>query len=383
MVVIMNILRRDKESANKDTLVTQGVKIFEWRLIMQCMALVGIAISVACSPCSYPLRERFPNVKVQFVNTSTGWIVGPRLLRTMDGGHSWALVQEDGAGTIVTEASNFEQKIFQFINTTTGWALDARGEGVNKTTDGGYSWTETSAIPRANGEFPLQSLFFISSDEGWVVGENIYHTVDGGRHWQKISETPKEEFREGRNPRIAEGYDPAIYFTDIQRGAMARKNGTIYITRDGGRTWKRVWSSRDFLTDITFINAQDGWVVGAEGFMARTIDGGETWISVEGPSGVQLNSIFFINDKRGWAVGDSGVIIYTIDGGETWERALITQLDSPSPRLASVSFASELQGWAVGGIPYDDLNCSPEPSNVILETNDGGKTWKAIDINPR
>lgn len=58
---------------------------------------------------AYPARRTFPNEKVQFVNERTGWIVGPSLLRTDDGGKSWTRIRYNGAGTIVSEFIDNEQ----------------------------------------------------------------------------------------------------------------------------------------------------------------------------------------------------------------------------------------------------------------------------------
>ena len=59
------------------------------------------------------------------------------------------------------------------------------------------------------------------------------------------------------------------------------------------------------------------------------------------------------------AVGQRGHIIFSHDGGESWVQA-----DVPvSSDLVAVSFASELQGWAVG---HD---------GVVVHTDDGGLTW--------
>jgi photosystem II stability/assembly factor-like uncharacterized protein len=60
------------------------------------------------------------------------------------------------------------------------------------------------------------------------------------------------------------------------------------------------------------------------------------------------------------AVGGHGVIIYSDDNGITWLQASVPV----SVSLTCVGFSSPMQGWAGGH------------SGVILNTADGGKTWK-------
>lgn len=337
--------------------------------------VLAVLIAGQITSCeSYPDSKEFPNVRVQFVTQQTGWIVGPRLLQTQDGGNTWKILRENGPGTILSEISDFEDKRIQFINPQVGWTLDEGRKALLKTSDGGLTWPDRFPIPVENDESILQSIFFISLEEGWVAGKYIYHTNDGGRHWQRLSQAPSKDEKRDAKTRIAEGYDPHLWFTDPNQGILARKDGDMYQTLDGGRTWTRVLSVDYFLTNLFFSDGQNGWVVGSQGYMARTTNGGKTWEGIKLPVTSQLNSIF-MRDQRGAAVGTDGTAIYTEDGGRTWQTGSINGLKG-QPRLASVYFSDESRGWAVGGNPYDEFNYSSKPSNIILVTDDKGKTWR-------
>ena len=52
----------------------------------------------------------------------------------------------------------------------------------------------------------------------------------------------------------------------------------------------------------------------------------------------------FVTDRIGVIVGDKGTILHTTDGGSTWST-IKTNL---TENLYSVSFADELNGFAVG-----------------------------------
>ncbi|MBC7260745.1 MAG: DUF11 domain-containing protein, partial [Chloroflexi bacterium] len=115
------------------------------------------------------------------------------------------------------------------------------------------------------------------------------------------------------------------------------------------------------LRDVHFVDAQKGWVVGSNGPVLHTCNGGATWISQ--PSGSwPLNSVFFINAERGWTAGDSGTILHTSDGGNSWSR----QTTGTGARLNGVCFVDASRGWAVG------------EGGTVLRTTNGGQTWTKV-----
>ncbi|HET9533043.1 MAG TPA: YCF48-related protein, partial [Blastocatellia bacterium] len=146
----------------------------------------------------------------------------------------------------------------------------------------------------------------------------------------------------------------------------AGTGGAIYLTTDGGSSWRAAASSLEVLASIYFVSPARGWVAGYAGRIQRTDDGGRTWKTQRTErEGEVLNSIFFIDDKRGWAVGGvvgtGGLIFQTSNGGETWEPVETGRVES----FWAVRFASAERGWIVG------------EEGLILATNDGGKTWAA------
>ncbi|MGH9932194.1 MAG: YCF48-related protein [Pyrinomonadaceae bacterium] len=327
------------------------------------------------------ISNRSPNIKVQFVNSRVGWIVGPRLLKTTDGGKTWTEIRHEDFGTFEGEYIGYGHRSLQFVDSATGVQLG--GNVIAKSTDGGRTWTENLSIPKpADQDMPPQSLFFISPKVGWVVGEYVYGTNDVGRSWLALSRAPIGNDQRQRSMRIAPSYAnymPALWFSDAQNGLMARLDGEVYATTDGGKTWEKRWSVEKSITDMFFISAQDGWIVGNEGLVGITNDAGRTWTSIPPPTKANLTSVFFVNKLAGCAVGYGGEILYTKDGGVTWKRASITGLWTPSP-LASVSFADELHGWSVGGNSDPFQPSLLSPSNVILATEDGGQSWKLVKL---
>ena len=89
--------------------------------------------------------------------------------------------------------------------------------------------------------------------------------------------------------------------------------------------------------------------------------------------GEQLNSLWFINPDTGWVVGDQGVILHTADGGQTW----VAQPSGTDAILEAVRFISPTVGWVVGGRPGP---IPPRGRGVVLHTTDGGQSWQAGSV---
>ena len=59
-------------------------------------------------------------------------------------------------------------------------------------------------------------------------------------------------------------------------------------------------------------------IVGKDGIILKTIDGGNNWVELDSGIESTLNDIYFLNSDVGWAVGKDGIIIATYNGGEDW-----------------------------------------------------------------
>jgi photosystem II stability/assembly factor-like uncharacterized protein len=115
------------------------------------------------------------------------------------------------------------------------------------------------------------------------------------------------------------------------------------------------------------VDAQNGYVVGENGFFARTNNGGEFWIYSSTPASLGLLSVFFTGIKTGYAVGgespQGGFILRTKDEGENW-----TMQDHATPdALTSIVFTDANAGFAAS-------------ARTFLSTNNGGDTWNPANI---
>jgi len=168
-----------------------------------------------------------------------------------------------------------------------------------------------------------------------------------------------------------------VVFLDNQNGWIIGSSGTILHTSDGGINWLPQNSGTSFaLTDISFVNLNNGWVVGRsfsgsnfEGIILHTSNGGIDWIDQTPGQISGLSSVSFVDSLTGWVAGgggsllDNGLILHTSNGGQNW----ITQRQHPDLEIFDIQFVDPEYGWVSG---YD-----PQTNAPIIHTTDGGLTW--------
>jgi photosystem II stability/assembly factor-like uncharacterized protein len=252
---------------------------------------------------------------VYFADEQNGWLVCERsiydvratteprayLMRTTNGGASWQKVNvtERGVNARLVRAL--------FTKDGHGWTFGEAGM-LYTTRDGGLSW-ERQPVPTRH---LLLGGSFISSVQGWVVGAGatILQTFDGGETWRTNTLTMHAD----KSGTAAGHTQPvrfnAVSFVDWLHGWAVGDAGRVFMTNDGGHTWREQASNvMADLYDVKFVDPVEGWAVGAEGTVIHTMDGGLRW--VKEPSGTThaLERLYFVNRNRGWAVGFGGTII--------------------------------------------------------------------------
>ena len=142
---------------------------------------------------------------VTFLNEKTGFAVGTpvmvgfmptpkdplyvekgcRLVRTDDGGRTWAPVKhpELGANELVG---------ISFAGGKAGWAA-GMGETILATTDGGETWARQESGVTSH----LRDVFALDAEHAWAVGHEgtIIATADAGKTWQRAESGTGEHLR--------------------------------------------------------------------------------------------------------------------------------------------------------------------------------------------
>ena len=153
----------------------------------------------------------------------------------------------------------------------------------------------------------------------------------------------------------------AIQFLDQNQGWVIGDNGIILHTSNGGKTWtKQESNTTDHLMKIQFIDSECGWIAGT-GSILHTDNGGQNWTEQLTDSQLSMFAdIYFINNSTGWASGPPGGIVYsTVNGGKTWDK----KQTGDNGRIHSLSFIDNDAGYAVAA------------SSSIYKTITGGSSW--------
>ena len=232
------------------------------------------------------------------------------------------------------------------IDKNTAWAVGDNGL-ILATPDAGQTWS----IQIINTKNALNGVFFVTSAIGWVVGANgcIARTTSGGQRWNVLT----TGFNQNLNSVCAVSQLRAWAVGDL---------GLILNTSDAVTWIAQTSGISNNLNSVYFsnLNTLVGWVVGDNGIILKTTNGGAIWNVVQSGVTVNLNSVYFYNLSEGFAVGDSGTILKSTDGGATW-----TPLVSGTTRsLTDVAMTPSLDQEVVG----EDITSQFNGSNTNFVT---------------
>lgn len=140
-------------------------------------------------------------------------------------------------------------------------------------------------------------------------------------------------------------------------------NGRILHSSDGGKEWRvQASGTAENLYAVTSVDEQRAWACGGGGTILHTGDGGATWSRQNTPLRHPVFRIQFVDAKVGYACGYFGLILRTVDGGRTWEDRSIGE----DMTLRGMHFLSEKEGYVVGEF------------GTILATKDGGASFSRL-----
>ncbi len=199
-------------------------------------------------------------------------------------------------------------------------------------------------------------LFSKSSGAAWAVGDqgSVYRNPTGASDGWELSTSAGVPLFGGS------GF---ISSTATVVGA----DGLILETTDGGTIWTPLASGTTF--DLfTFVPGPAGsqLVVGDRGTILKSTDGGVTWQRkpTNTTAGIRALSTSGQNSDYMLAVGDGGVILRSVDGGESW-----CFLHATMDHLRGVEMITNSTALLVG------------ENGVMLRTDDGGGACQASPLD--
>jgi photosystem II stability/assembly factor-like uncharacterized protein len=246
------------------------------------------------------------------------------------------------------------------------------GTTLNKTTDGGSSWTEVWS----KGNYALYyvtDICFKDSLTGWfsIAGDSdaCYRTTDGGNHWNEIYGSPYG----------ALGVDFNAQYNRLFLSLNNFRPTSTLVSSDLGNTWGSITISQPITdsqtTGITFLSDSIGLASWSAfypdttcGFL-RTMDGGLAWtleltpFACEQALGIPGTPICFATSIQGIKVWRSD------DYGETWKK-----IADFGPLLDSQGI--QISPYGTGYIKGDLSRLYIQTDSGMYVSFDSGVTWK-------
>lgn len=246
------------------------------------------------------------------ISNIEGWAVGKDglVLHTVDGGKTWT---KRASGTTETLTA------VQTVRANEIWAVGTGGIIV-RSIDGGKSWTSSKHVDVA-----LYDVAFLNESTGYIAGfGKILKTDDGGSTWI-VLDSP-----EWKHLGIVVARPSGTWITadTVLLGITQAKTDPLV----------RILPEQGKITGINFVDDNHGWVVktratgggetDSEGIILISRDGGKSWskqalFSSNTDDSYLFVSVSFVNRLNGWVLGRNGTLLRTEDGGNTWSESKV------------------------------------------------------------
>ena len=305
---------------------------------------------------------------MQFSSPAQGFVVSQNTLDiTTDGGRTWRTASAQPKPGSFGGPMPFAPG---FLSATTGFT--AWGNGLLRTTDSGASWQRVYSLPTSDNAYGPVTFATpqLGYAEAWIntpppdtVSTVVLRTDDGGASWRVVSGVVAGGSDIGTPP--PNGPADALAAWGQEDVAMAMQ-GVLYVSRDGGVTWKAVAGPQlNMTTGDVFTYDPEGELLTDDidgNLMRLTPD--DTWQSVWPTTA--LARVDFTSASQGFALtrGEGrGRLLRTVDGGRTWSTVSVPGRSAPT----DLTFASARSGWILRA-----------DGERLLATADAGRTWRPL-----
>ncbi|MDN3620808.1 YCF48-related protein [Polaribacter undariae] len=182
-------------------------------------------------------------------------------------------------------------------------------ENFYKSEDSGITWVKNPNLSYDEFSKP-NDIYFVNDNIGFLLTYNGYYkTIDGG-----VSFTYKNDLKEDNYQD--EVFFTSIFFKDELNGVIGNNDGLVYVTSNGGDTWKRVVSIMPVGVTELEVNLNNYYAISTNGggdtTLNKSIDNGNSWQTVEVLEEDVKDLKFFNNEL--YLIGDRGTFYkYTLN----------------------------------------------------------------------
>lgn len=225
------------------------------------------------------------------------------IMKSTDGGTTWT---NTPLNYLVSQRQIVNRLIIHPNSPDTLLAVGT--DGINRTINGGTSWTKVKSGRFYDIEFNTYDPNIV-----YAVRDSVFRSLDGGVTWAAIPNSPKFTGRVAIETTAAN--DSVIYVMDQTKKFM-RSN-------DAGTSWTTYTISAltlyGYYDNVLSVSPIDENTVYAAGFnMVKSTNGGASWTTVGSSIHVDHHSIEFIPGSNSIYVGNDGGIYRSTNGGLGW-----------------------------------------------------------------
>jgi hypothetical protein len=350
---------------------------------------------------------------LQMLNTRDGWTYGNNLVaRTSDGAMTFNIVTPPGVGGDSQIADPFFLDASHAWVWVTQWNQSSLASAIlEKTTDGGASWTAVQLQPAVEG-----GMTFIDAQHGWMttgrdienhtaIENTLWRTADGGETWAPIN-TTKHRIAIEPNVQRGECFQDGVAWTSMTRGIAGvscpyDSPPAVQVTGDAGATWRTERlpalptqpgiglfaavgpiheEGGELVTVVSRCVGTDGNSCRDYGEVYRSADGGISWTS--GAMVWGAGDVLLADSDHAWLPDAcptdqcyGSELLVTSNGGRTWQALPVPSAFSPSMHGSRIySLVTPTLGFVVVSNEFQD-------GPTYYKTTDGGRTF--IPFTPR
>lgn len=314
-----------------------------------------------------------------FVNGQIGWAAeSGSLYKTTDGGNNWSKVTlplgSNGSPALAYKV--------HMLNQDTGVLRCTMTNGLEQyrllyTTDGGDSWAPHLSNESTHTDVTITNTLMASAS----LYDTLFVSADRGQTWNKLPYAIPGLISLYHIVNVFPVGDAigAIGFAEVFQPTYNRLS-LFFKTTPDGQAWEInsiIDGFSGIIFDADFPDEQNGWIVGYEGKVLHTTNGGFSWDIVPVPSSAYLSEVDFTDVQNGWITGFQETLLHTTDGGTTWEFDNCGLSNSFSYLSAVDSNTAFLSGTK-RLIKYQGSNILPCIFSSATETAQPISDWKVV-----
>ena len=225
---------------------------------------------------------------------------------------------------------------------------------LSTSVDGGVTWRNGGVATTV----AINGASFASGDVGYAVDTagTVFKSINGGASWAILN--------------VDDPFTPVdVIAVTPDRVVLLGLDGSLRRSGDGGRTFSDITLPKGVRTVRSIDRAGGALFFQAASGIFASGNGGATWRAIASPKvGTRVQRIraaTCMSAGACWAVTSANRLMLTVNGGRTW---IDRTAGLGSTSVARMSFSDRNRGYVIPA--RTDL-----PGDTVLRTTDGGLSW--------